>query len=199
MNAKSGSGWACAVVAVLAVLIVGSCGMGAAILAAETAIGIGQAAEAVASELPSWTSDILRPGPLLGAPLFAEALVEEIVQSSDVVGQALAEAKSNPEVREALGAPVEVGGLIRISRFTEDDQSGRADLTLELKGPRACGELALVAHRGPRGGWGSQPLGWRTLHIFGIEVAVSEGAWTFDELAVTLPSGEIVTILPAAP
>jgi hypothetical protein len=198
MNAKSSSGWACAVVAVLAIFTVGSCGMGAAMLAVGTAFGIGQAADAVASELPSWTSDILRPGPLLGAPLFAEALVEEIVQSSDVVGQALAEAKSNPEVREALGVPLTVGALIRISRFTEDDLSGQAELTLELKGPRARGELAFVAHRGPRVGWGSQPVGWRTLHIFGVEVTLPEGEWTFDRLAVTLPSGEIVTILPAA-
>ncbi|HSB91191.1 MAG TPA: cytochrome c oxidase assembly factor Coa1 family protein [Anaerolineales bacterium] len=198
MNAKSGSGWACAVLAVLAILMVGSCGLGAAILTAGTAFGIGRAAEDVASELPSWTSDLLRPGPLLGAPLFAEALVEELVQSSAVVGQALAEARSNREVREALGAPVEVGALIRISRFTEDGRSGQAELTLELKGPRASGELAFVAHRGPQVGWGSQPLGWQTLRIFGIEVTVPEGEWVFDKLSVTLPSGEIVTILPAA-
>jgi hypothetical protein len=134
--------------------------------------------------------------------VFAESLAEEFVRSSDVVAQALAEAGSSAEVREALGWPLEAGALLGEARFSDRFSStlgtGKASLTLELKGSLATGTLELAAHRGP---WmiGSEPASdGPSLSIPGtgltLPLYLRPGDWVFDKLVVTLPSGEEIVL-----
>jgi hypothetical protein len=224
--------------ALVTIACVGLWGLSAAILAAGTAVGIGQAvevinpAEAAARGLRVGMPEGVIPlerdfeasvgdiplervveasvgdialGRVLDASVtvFAKSLAEEFVRSSDVVAQVLVEAGSSPEVRQALGWPLEAGALLgeaRFSdRFSETLGTGKASLTLELKGSLATGTLELAAHRGP---WRirSEPVANElTLSIPGtgltLPLYLRPGDWVFDKLVVTLPGGEDVIVL----
>jgi hypothetical protein len=237
MNTERNVGLACGLVALVTIACVGLCGLGAAITAAGTAVGIGQAVEVIipaedaarglrvripggdiplervleasVGDIPleqvfeASVGDIPLDRTLdASVTVLAESLAEEFVRSSDVVAQALAEAGSSAEVREALGWPLEAGALLGEARFSDRFSNtlgtGKASLTLELKGSLATGTLELAAHRGP---WmiGSEPASdGPSLSIPGtgltLPLYLRPGDWVFDKLVVTLPSGEEIVL-----
>jgi len=204
MNTQRNVGLACGFLALASIACVGLCGLGAAIMAAGTAVGIGQAvevmipAEAAAPGLRLRTPEGRIPFErVFDASLteLAESMAGDFVQSSDVVAQALAAAGSRTEVREALELPLEAGAMLGEARFSEDLLMGEASLTLELKGSLATGTLELAAHRGP---WTvrSEPVSdGPSLRIPGIGFAIAHSDWVFDKLVVTLPGGGGVIVL----
>jgi Cytochrome oxidase complex assembly protein 1 len=212
MSTERNVGLACGLVGLVTIACVGLCGLGAALTAVGTAVGIGQAVAVVLPDesfsvtLPDWSPEVSfpfeRPFDARLSEL-AETAVEEAIRSSDVVAQALAKAGSCPQVREALGWPLEAGALlgeVRFSdRFSDALGTGIASLTLELKGSLATGTLELAAHRGPwrlRSGTVSDGP---TLSIPGtgltLPLYLRPGEWVFDKLVVTLPGGEDVIVL----
>jgi len=73
-------------------------------------------------------------------------LVFDLIKSTDVCQQALARAREDPAVREALGTPVEDGffvtGNIHIS-----GTSGKADIAIPISGPKGKGRVYAVARK----------------------------------------------------
>jgi hypothetical protein len=210
MNTERSLGWACGLVALVTIACVGLCGLGAILTAAGTAVGIGQAmeivlpAEPIVFALPEWSPESHFP---LDRPFdarfaeFVEATVAEVVRSSDVVEQALEEAGSCPEVRQALGWPLEAGALLGEAHITEDTLTGEASLTLELKGSLATGTLEIAGHRGRQALRIGPVANGLTLSIPGtgltlpLSWSLRPGDWVFDKLVVTLPGGEDVIVL----
>jgi hypothetical protein len=72
------------------------------------------------------------------------AIVFGSIKSTDVCQQALALAKSNPAVIEALGEPVEDGWLMS-GNINTSGPSGSADISIPLHGPKGKGTLYAVA------------------------------------------------------
>jgi hypothetical protein len=100
------------------------------------------------------------------------ALIFGSIKSTDVCQQAIALAKSNPAVIEALGQPVEdrwwVTGNIKTV-----GPSGSADVALPLRGPKGKGTLYAVATK-------------------------SAGRWTYDTLEVEIEGrSERINLLEA--
>jgi hypothetical protein len=92
------------------------------------------------------------------------------IKSSDVYQRALAEARANPTVVNALGAPIKDGRFPSGSLSTSGS-SGTADLSIPLSGPKGKGTLYAVATR-------------------------SAGEWSFSQLAVTIKAtGQRIDLL----
>lgn len=72
------------------------------------------------------------------------AIVFGSIKSTDVCQQALALARSNPAVIEALGEPVEDGWLMS-GNINTSGPSGSADVSIPLHGPKGKGTLYAVA------------------------------------------------------
>ena len=72
------------------------------------------------------------------------AIVFGSIKSSDVYEEALARARANPAVVEALGQPVEDGWLVG-GNINVNGPSGSADLSAPLHGPKGKGTLYIVA------------------------------------------------------
>jgi hypothetical protein len=66
------------------------------------------------------------------------------IKSSDVYQQALARARSNPDVVRELGEPIETGFLMSGSINVSGD-SGNADLKIPVSGPKKSGAVYAVA------------------------------------------------------
>jgi hypothetical protein len=74
------------------------------------------------------------------------AVVFGMMKSSDVYKQALAEARINPYVQEALGSPIEEGLLV-MGNFNVNGSSGHADLAIPVSGPQGNGTIYVVASK----------------------------------------------------
>ncbi len=66
------------------------------------------------------------------------------MKSSDVYKTAVARAKSNPAVIEALGSPLKEG-LFLSGKTNVDGASGEADLSIPISGPKGSGTIYAVA------------------------------------------------------
>lgn len=66
--------------------------------------------------------------------------------NSDAGKLAVERAEADPRVVEALGTPLETGWMTQGS-ISLDGQSGRADLTLPVTGPKGSGRLHVLAQR----------------------------------------------------
>lgn len=69
-----------------------------------------------------------------------------MVKSSELYTEALAQVQASPEVKEALGSPIE-GGMPRSASFHMDDTSGDAEAEIPIAGPKGSGTLYAVAER----------------------------------------------------
>ncbi|HYP27281.1 MAG TPA: cytochrome c oxidase assembly factor Coa1 family protein [Blastocatellia bacterium] len=66
------------------------------------------------------------------------------IKSSDVYQQALAKAKSNAAIARELGEPIEPGWFVSGSIKVSDD-SGSANLSIPVSGPRKSGTIHTLA------------------------------------------------------
>lgn len=66
------------------------------------------------------------------------------IRKSDVFEEAMQRARTNPDVVEALGEPIEAGLLISGS-FQITPTSGAADFSIPVSGPKGKGKLYVVA------------------------------------------------------
>lgn len=98
--------------------------------------------------------------------------VGKMMKSSDAYAMAIAQAKANPEVIQALGEPIEEGFFVSGSINTAGS-SGTASLTCPIHGPKGKG----------------------TVYVEAVRFA---GTWRFRELKVGLPQrGELLDLLEA--
>lgn len=72
--------------------------------------------------------------------------VSGLMSGSEPVRHALELAKANPEVQAAFGSPLETGTGFRGSLSTNND-SGSADLSLPVSGPKGSGRLYVKGER----------------------------------------------------
>lgn len=77
-----------------------------------------------------------------------------MIKQSPPYRTALAAARENPEVVEALGEPIEPG-FMAIGEFNVSaDDTGRADITIPISGPRGKGAIHVSGVAGPGAdGW----------------------------------------------
>lgn len=68
------------------------------------------------------------------------------MKSSDAYKAALAKAKADPRVIEALGSPIEAGFLVS-GNASVNGSSGNADLTIPISGPDGKGTIYCVASK----------------------------------------------------
>jgi hypothetical protein len=81
---------------------------------------------------------------------FAIILVTVITSSfrhSDVYKQAIAQAATNPQVRERIGEPIKPDWLIS-GEINVSGSSGKANLVIPISGPRGRGSIHAVAQKG---------------------------------------------------
>ncbi|MFN8012397.1 MAG: cytochrome c oxidase assembly factor Coa1 family protein [Holophagaceae bacterium] len=96
--------------------------------------------------------------------------VGSMMKSSDAYRMAIARAKANPKVVQALGEPIEEGLFVSGSIHTAGS-SGSASLTCPIHGPKGKG----------------------TVYVEAVRFA---GEWRFNELKVGLPGrGELVDLM----
>src|SRR6218665_85638 len=91
----------------------------------------------------------------LGA-LFA-GLALKSFSDTPVFTESVARAKQSPEVREALGEPIETSWLGQQMNIKTHNDEGPAQLTIPLKGPRGEGMLRVKATK-TEGNWRFQTL-----------------------------------------
>ena len=84
------------------------------------------------------------------------AIVFGALKSSDAYKTAVARAKANPAVVEALGTPIEEG-LFLSGKTNVNGPSGEADLSIPLSGPKGKGTLYVLATKSA-GQWTYQTL-----------------------------------------
>jgi hypothetical protein len=100
--------------------------------------------------------------------------VGKMMKSSDAYRMAIERARSNPQVVQALGEPIEEGFFVSGSIQTTGS-SGTASLTCPIHGPKGKG----------------------TVYVDAVRFA---GEWRFRELKVGVPGdGELVDLLEGAP
>lgn len=116
-------------------------------------------------------------GLFIGAILL---LATSAMRSNDVHRTAMGQVRAHPDAVAILGEPVEPGWLSSGS-IEVNPRSGKADLGIPVSGPRARGDISVVAHK--RGGtWyfeqlqleveGRAPIELRTPE----QIAAAEGA-----------------------
>ena len=71
-------------------------------------------------------------------------IVFSAMKSSDAYKTAVARAKANPEVIEALGTPIEEGMFLS-GKTNVEGSSGEADLTIPISGPKGKGKIYAIA------------------------------------------------------
>ena len=74
------------------------------------------------------------------------AFVFGMMKSSDAYKDALAIAKENQYVQEAIGSPIEAGLLV-MGNINVNGSSGHADLAIPVSGPQGSGTLYVVASK----------------------------------------------------
>jgi hypothetical protein len=105
---------------------------------------------------------------------FIVAIVFGALKSSDAYKMALARAKADPRVVNALGSPIK-DGLFISGKTNVSGTSGQADLTVPISGPNGKGTLYFVASK-------------------------FAGEWTFSKLMVTVEkTGEKIDLAPTPP
>jgi hypothetical protein len=105
---------------------------------------------------------------------FIVAIVFGALKSSDAYKMALARAKADPRVVNALGSPIK-DGLFISGKTNVSGTSGQADLTVPISGPNGNGTLYFVASK-------------------------FAGEWTFSKLMVTVEkTGEKIDLTPTPP
>lgn len=77
---------------------------------------------------------------------FIMAIVFGAMKSSDAYKTALAKAKSDPRVVNALGAPIEAGFFVS-GKTNVSGSSGDADMTVPISGSRSKGTIYFVASK----------------------------------------------------
>lgn len=94
---------------------------------------------------------------------------------TDVFREAIARAEANPQVRAELGEPIREGWWV-MGQVRTTGPSGRADISIPLKGSRKDGTVYAVAHK-------------------------SAGRWTYDTLEVAVEGrpGRISLLVGEAP
>lgn len=78
-------------------------------------------------------------GAILGIVIFS-------FRSSGVYADAMETARNNPDIQETLGTPIEPGWFIS-GNINVSGQSGSANFTVPLEGPRGKGRLSVVADK----------------------------------------------------
>lgn len=102
------------------------------------------------------------------------AIVFGAIRSTDIYQQSINVVSSNPQVVEALGAPVKPGFLVGGS-VNVNGPSGQADISIPVSGPKGSGTLYVTAEK--RG-----------------------GIWLFSDLTLVVDdTGERIDLLPALP
>ena len=92
------------------------------------------------------------------------------LKSTDVYRHAVAEAKTNPAVTEALGSPIKEGMLVS-GNSNVNGPSGEANLSIPISGPKGDGTIYVTAKK-------------------------SEGRWEYSALEVEIKSsGERIDLL----
>ena len=96
------------------------------------------------------------------------------MKSSDAYKTALAKAKADPRVVDALGSPIKAGFFVS-GKTNVSGSSGQADLTVPISGPKAKGTIYLVASK-------------------------FAGEWTFSKLVVEVEkTGERIDLIENSP
>jgi hypothetical protein len=102
------------------------------------------------------------------------SIVFGAMKSSDVYKAALATAKADPRVINALGSPIEPGFFVS-GNTNVSGSSGDADLTVPISGPNGKGTIYLVASK-------------------------FAGKWTFSRLVVEVEiTGEKIDLIEEVP
>jgi hypothetical protein len=83
-------------------------------------------------------------------------IVETAFQHSGCYTEALTRARSNPEVSEKIGEPLQAGWLA-VGSVNQSGASGDADLSVPISGPKGKGTLYLVAKKSA-GQWNFEKL-----------------------------------------
>jgi hypothetical protein len=83
---------------------------------------------------------------VIGFVVAIALLVFGTMKSSDVYKEALAKAKADPAVAQALGSPLEEGMFLS-GKTSVDGASGEADLAIPISGPKGKGTLYVVARK----------------------------------------------------
>lgn len=91
------------------------------------------------------------------------------MRSSDPYKAAMAAAKNDPRVAEALGSPIEPGWFTRGSISTENS-AGNADLTIPISGPKGKGSIRVVGTK-------------------------EGGRWSYSTMTVTPEKGDAIDLL----
>jgi hypothetical protein len=73
-------------------------------------------------------------------------LVFSVMKSTDIYKDALAKAKAEPAVIEALGSPIK-DGMIFSGKTEVNGASGQANLAIPISGPKGKGTLYAVAEK----------------------------------------------------
>ncbi len=73
-------------------------------------------------------------------------MVMSFMKSSDIYEQAMVEARAHPELRRALGEPIE-DGRFPMGSVSIEGSSGQADLTIPLSGPNGEAKLYVIAEK----------------------------------------------------
>jgi hypothetical protein len=83
-------------------------------------------------------------------------LATSLIKSSDAYKTAVQRAEDSPEVREKIGYPLKVGWFTS-GRINVAGDSGNADLSIPISGPRGKGHI-LVSAKKRNGKWAYQTL-----------------------------------------
>ena len=78
--------------------------------------------------------------------------VSGVFKNSEVYATSLSKAKASPAVQEALGTPIEEGFMFQGS-INIDGNSGNADFSVPLKGPKGEAKLVVTARRASANPW----------------------------------------------
>lgn len=73
-------------------------------------------------------------------------LAMSMMKSSDAYDQAMNAARGHPELRQALGEPIE-DGYFPQGNISIEGSSGKADLTIPLSGPKGEARLYVIAEK----------------------------------------------------
>lgn len=93
---------------------------------------------------------------VIGFVLLIAMLVFGAMKSTDVYKTALAAARDNPEVVEALGTPIK-DGMFVTGKTNVDGASGEATFAIPISGPKGSGTLYVTATKSA-GRWEYQTL-----------------------------------------
>lgn len=78
--------------------------------------------------------------------------VSGVIKNTEVYASSLSKAQASPAVQEALGTPIEEGFMFQGS-INVDGNSGNADFSVPLKGPKGEAKLVVTARRASANPW----------------------------------------------